>query len=104
MIISNDSRTSTTSFVHNVSNVSPGDGDVNSVGSSQKHALQTHTHKYDKPTQGLTVSCESPTGIVAADISADTGAPSIPSQQLSTNETRPVNTFVYWLIKTRLDS
>lgn len=75
-------------------------GDSNGVGSTQKDALQTHQHTYNEPT-GATPGDKGPA--FAAVINSYTGTPTSESNPSSINvsqyETRPTNTFIYYLIK-----
>lgn len=80
----------------------PYQGDKQGVGSTQDFAMQSHTHYYQKPTMGVTVPSESSVGVVASQIRVETSGPSADIGPISQRETRPVNTFVYWLIKTSL--
>lgn len=81
---------------------SPSNGDKLGVGSTQDFAMQSHTHYYQKPTAGVTVPSESSAGVVASQVRIETSEPSANIGPISQNETRPVNTYVYWLIKTSL--
>jgi len=76
-------------------------GETSGVGSTQEFAFQSHTHKYQKPTSGSLVVSElgSPTTSVLLHPTSTQGEI---SGNVSQQETRPVNTFVYWLIKTQL--
>ena len=76
-------------------------GEENEVGSTQSDAFLTHTHSYQQPKDGFEVMSEF--GLCSSRKSLreiETGKPS--SKRISQQETRPVNTFVYWLIKTQL--
>jgi microcystin-dependent protein len=83
----------------------PKHGGENSVGSSQQHALEKHKHSYQKPISVATGGEGPPVYSMLTSATTDTttidGYES--SDYLSTIETRPINTFVYWLIKTTLD-
>jgi len=86
------------------SRTSPGDSSDNSVGSKQGYALLSHTHTYYKPQTGVVIPSTEPSGgISAPPMSTNTGGASPSENKQSDLETRPVNTFVYWLIKTKLD-
>lgn len=76
-------------------------GEQNKVGSTQGFALESHTHSYQKPKQVLPVIAEPGASTTQLPLMPeDTSKPQDCS--VSQKETRPVNTFVYWLIKTRL--
>lgn len=78
-----------------------GTGTADGVGSTQKDALQTHQHMYSQPTQAASGS--QGTGFTLDNPSAYTGGPASQDPGASVNvsnyETRPVNTFVNYLIK-----
>jgi microcystin-dependent protein len=77
------------------------DGEENKVGSSQGYALEKHTHGYQKPKAVMPVIAEPGASTTQLPLMSDnTSEPQVCS--VSQKETRPVNTFVYWLIKTRL--
>jgi len=72
--------------------------------SKQGYALLSHTHTYYKPQTGVVIPSTEPSGgISAPPMSTNTGGASPSENKQSELETRPVNTFVYWLIKTKLD-
>jgi hypothetical protein len=74
------------------------------VGSTQDYALLSHTHSYKKPEIGVVIPSVEPSGgISATPVTVSTGKASTCNKYQSEFETRPVNTFVYWLIKTTLD-
>jgi len=76
-------------------------GEKNGVGSTQGFALETHVHGYQKPKEVVPVIAEPGVSTTQTPlIPADTSEPKKCS--VSQYETRPVNTFVYWLIKTKL--
>lgn len=76
-------------------------GTANGAGSTQLDALQTHQHTYSQPMDA--VSGEQGTAFTAANPGAFTGPPTSQSDPSSVHvsqyETRPVNTFVNYLIK-----
>jgi microcystin-dependent protein len=76
-------------------------GEKNGVGSTQGSALEAHVHGYQKPKKVVPV--------IAEPGASTTQIPLVPAEtsdpkkcSVSQYETRPVNTFVYWLIKTKL--
>lgn len=76
-------------------------GEKNGVGSTQSFALETHVHSYQKPKEVVPVIAEPGVSTTQMPLMpADTLEPK--NCSVSQNETRPVNTFVYWLIKTKL--
>ena len=76
-------------------------GQSHEVGSTQESALQTHNHTYQKPKEAIPIIAEPGVSTTQTPlIPADTSEPKKCS--VSQYETRPVNTFVYWLIKTKL--
>jgi microcystin-dependent protein len=74
-------------------------GTVTGVGSRQESALQTHVHPYDKPMTPAADVGTSSSAVVS--IAPDKTKPptDIPAIHVSAYETRPVNVFVYYLIK-----
>lgn len=78
-------------------------GEENGVGSTQKCAIQSHTHQYEKPTGA---SPGNKGSAFAAVQTSNTSSPAddegnVPGEvYVSAVETRPVNTFVYYIIKT----
>ncbi len=80
-----------------------GNGGKFEVGSNQGFAMQKHTHNYDKPTRGPVMTGILGSAVIDTSmINTTTSKPSTDVGDVSRNETRPVNSFVYWLIKTRL--
>lgn len=77
-------------------------GTATGVGSTQKDALQTHQHVYTEPT-GIPAPGKSGAGTATVNANAYTGIPTSETDPSSINvsqyETRPVNTFVNYLIK-----
>lgn len=78
-----------------------------SVGSKQQHALQTHTHGYQKPQAGAPLVADPAASSIFTIKPAQTESPNSTNSNgdkvlTSDVETRPVNTSVYWLIKARL--
>lgn len=72
----------------------------NEVGSTQKHALEDHQHQYFKPLKKVVVSADKPSGLAASELIDETKwGPKRPS--ISSKETRPTNTYVYYIIKAR---
>ncbi|CAL2084894.1 Collar domain-containing protein [Tenacibaculum sp. 190524A02b] len=82
--------------------IAPPGGTKTGVGSIQKDALQTHQHTYTKPT-GAPAPGESSEGTSTVNTNAYTGVPTSEndpsSVRVSQYETRPVNTFINYLIK-----
>lgn len=79
-------------------------GEESKVGSTQDYALLSHTHEYQKTSKGAPIPAENAGTLSASPlIPTQTKEPNIDSKYLSSKEIRPVNTFVYWLIKARLD-
>lgn len=75
-------------------------GQSHEVGSTQASALQTHVHSYQQPKKAFPVIAQSGASTTQLPLmSAQTGDPE--KCNTSQSETRPVNTFVYWLIKTK---
>ncbi|GGX30359.1 tail fiber protein [Aquimarina muelleri] len=77
-------------------------GTKNGIGSTQSDALQTHQHVYTEPT-GSPAPGNNGEGTATVNTNAYTGVPTSktnPSSiKVSQYETRPVNTFVNYLIK-----
>ena len=80
-------------------------GGRNEVGSTQLHAVQAHSHEYIKVQLGTTAIGDPPSTTAAQppQVAKTNGTfiNSGTSKQISDRETRPDNTFVYWLIKAR---
>jgi microcystin-dependent protein len=87
----------------------PKHGHENSVGSTQGDAMLSHKHKYKRPKVGTIVPAIPPEGGIHASylVTNKTSTPIITEKRshssVSQIETRPTNTFVYWLIKSQLD-
>ncbi|EAQ64010.1 35 kDa protein-like [Marinomonas sp. MED121] len=82
-------------------------GGNHEVGSTQGFALQSHVHTYQKPKRAMPILAEPGVSTTQIPLSQeDTSTPKSSQKNenlaLSDKETRPVNTFVYWLIKTKL--
>ncbi|MDO6708351.1 phage tail protein [Photobacterium sp. 1_MG-2023] len=84
----------------------PAGGNASEVGSTQDYAMREHQHNYQFRQTGTATPTDPPTAFT---LSATTLAkqttdhPDVAAVNVSSNETRPVNTFVYWLIKARPD-
>ena len=82
-------------------------GEDNGVGSTQKFTLQTHQHLYTMPVKPATITPGEggAEGVITVKEKTNTSDPVDPNKQkadkvqLSANETRSVNTMVYFLIK-----
>lgn len=76
-------------------------GEENKVGSTQGFALESHTHSYQEPKKVMPIIAEPGVSTTQLPLMPeDTSKPQACS--VSQKETRSVNTFVYWLIKTKL--
>ena len=73
-------------------------GSRTGVGSTQDFAMEKHTHTYQKAQPGTPIMGQGATATISQNIPKET---SNASGQTGV-ETRPVNTFVHWLIKSRL--
>lgn len=77
-------------------------GTTNGIGSTQMHALQTHVHSYSKAEQTGVGGTDNTVALAVPN--QDTGTPATSpgaegSVNVSAYETRPSNTFAYYLIK-----
>ncbi|SHH76376.1 Phage Tail Collar Domain protein [Vibrio aerogenes CECT 7868] len=82
----------------------PKHGGTNQVGSRQDYALINHQHAYQHKGSGMVTPSDPPAGsaISATNETFNTDRITQPSDPyISQTEIRPVNTFVYWLIKAR---
>ena len=87
--------------------VGAANGDKNEVGSTQGFALQNHVHNYQKPKKAMPIIAEigaSTTQMPLIQDDTSEPKPSSKSEKFASSdkETRPDNTFVYWLNKTKL--
>lgn len=82
----------------------PEHGSKNQVGSRQDYALIEHEHQYQHKGSGVNTPSDPPMGEAISAVDEDFTTTEISQPQgkyISTTEVRPVNTFVYWLIKAR---
>jgi microcystin-dependent protein len=75
-----------------------------SVGSIQQDALQTHVHSYLQPNGGATPSQSGAALATPPNVTQQTGIPetqtgAVVPVKVSDNETRPMNIYVYYIIK-----
>ncbi|WP_421846562.1 phage tail protein [Marinomonas sp.] len=85
----------------------PGNGSKNSVGSTQNYALKTHQHNYKYRQVGAITPADPPKATFLNAINSSeetTGLLDVDVSNQSNIEIRPVNTFVYWLIKAKPDA
>ncbi|MCL3781105.1 tail fiber protein [Prolixibacteraceae bacterium JC049] len=74
-------------------------GEADGVGSTQECALQTHKHKYEKPVGATPGNSGNAYAATESELTSEPEKVNNQEVRLSKLETRPVNTFVYYLIK-----
>lgn len=79
-------------------------GSTNGVGSTQDYAIKTHEHNYLYKTSGSITPADPPGATFLASMDQTKETTGLTNANTSSSESRPVNTFVYWLIKARSDA